>query len=71
MSLMFIRNKKEWKEVVRRYPELSIPSPLYYPCWGAIFSVPDAAKIRSELFVLLDKKDLESMIQKIDSGREF
>lgn len=68
--MIFIKNKKAWKELVRSSENDSFPEevPREYPFYDYIERVDlDHSNFHAYLY----KSDLESMIQKIDSGREF
>lgn len=68
--MIFIKNKKEWKEFVRLCENDTFPpdKPREYPFYDYIEQIDmDYSNIHQYLY----KSDLESMIQKIDSGREF
>lgn len=69
--MIFIKNKKAWKEFVISVKEdLSPPMPPNkYPVFVEITGC--SWDSRERVFQYVCREDLEQMIQKIDSGREF
>lgn len=69
--MIFIKDKKAWKEFVNGLDvAFNVPAPVEYPCYADKKEIVDS--VRSYSYVeYIYREDLESMIAKIDSGREF
>lgn len=65
--MIFIKNKKAWKDWLKDspYAVLSFDKPKSYPFYLEVI------KSQGDLYCDIYKSDLQSMIDKIDSGREF
>lgn len=67
--MIFIKNKKAWKEFVRENEADKFPDeqPKQYPCFTRIIGSIGGRHYWAYCY----REGLESMIDKIDSGREF
>lgn len=67
--MIFIKNKKAWKEFVKSNDDiLIVPDIKEYP-FHVYIGYNNSVDFYE--FKILYKSDLQSMIDKIDSGREF
>jgi hypothetical protein len=67
--MIFIKDKRAWKEFVRENSDVTVQGPIIsFPCY---LQITGKALDDSLIFISVYKSDLQSMLAKLDSGREF
>ena len=66
--MIFIKGKKEWKELARSIDMKDrVSAPIEYPCYMQMIQDESGFNYTSYLYL----RDLQSMIDSIKKGREF